>query len=152
VESHAPVAADRRMCHLSIGRAALRIDANLPSVTWRWCALASRRPLEAACQCSVVQRGTPDSSDSWRMSVLAVEAAKQSAPVVMGSGMPSPPLRIGRARIGRSLATSSIVVSRRAGKKTVAMASFRGAKAGKRSGVTLWRYCHSAWSDQDRPA
>jgi hypothetical protein len=42
VESHAPVAADQRMRCLSIGQAALRIVASLPSVACRWCALASR--------------------------------------------------------------------------------------------------------------
>jgi hypothetical protein len=63
VESHAPVAADLRMRRLSSGQAALRIVASLPSVAWRWCALASRQPLEAACWCSVAKGDTPDSSN-----------------------------------------------------------------------------------------
>ena len=138
VESHAPVAADRRMRRFSIGRDPSRIASNLSSVAWRCCAFAVRRPREASCRCSVAQRAMPSTRDLWRSFVLAVEAAKQNSPVVVGSGMPNPPMRVGSAsaRSGRSLATSSIEESRRAGRKTVAIAASSGAKAGAMSGVS----------------
>ena len=152
VESHAPVAADRRMRRFSIGRDPSRIASNMSSVARRCWAFAVRRPREASCRCSVAQRAAPSTRDLWRSFVLAVDAAKQNSPVVVGSGMPNPPMRVGSARRGRSLAASSIVESRRAGKKTVAIAASSGAKAGAMSGVMRWRYCHSDWSDCDSPA
>ena len=152
VDSQAPVAANRRIRRLSIGRKPSRMASSLPSWARRWRAFAASRPLEASRLCSVAQSLLPVTREHWRRVVLAVEAAKQNSPVVVGSKMPSPPMRVGIARSWRSLATSSTVAARRAGKKTVAIAVSRGAKAGAMSGVTRWRYCHSDWSDYDKPA
>jgi hypothetical protein len=65
--------------------------------------------------------------DSVRRLVALVEADKQAAPVVVGSNIPRPPKRTGRAISDRSLAASSTVESRRAGMKISAMAFSSGA-------------------------
>lgn len=61
--------------------------------------------------------------------MVSVEAEKQSLLVVVGSKMPRPPWRTGRAMSGRSLMASSTVEFRSAGRKKWAIAISNGAKA-----------------------
>ena len=129
VVSHAPVLDERLMRLLSKGVAVKRM---LESV-WLWWLLWNdfvKARLEAAVRrCSWAQKGVLCTRESVRRLVASVEAEKQAAPVVVGSGMPSPPKRTGRAMRERSWAASWTVESRRAGRKISAIAVSSGAKA-----------------------
>ena len=129
VVSHAPVEAERLMRRLSIGVAVERMVFKVSSWVVRWRDLALERPLAAVFQCSCAQRGVPLRREAVRRLVSSVEAAKQEAPVVVGSGSPRPPCRTGRAMRGQSLVAPSILVLRRAGRKISAMAVSSGANA-----------------------
>jgi hypothetical protein len=63
---------------------------------------ALRRASRMLMRCVVEQNGDPSMRDVWRRDVPVLEVVWQVSPVWVGSGMPSPPCRIGREMRGRS--------------------------------------------------